>query len=1190
MSSEKILAELDNEQRQAASVSVNAVVAAGAGSGKTKVLAARYAWLVMDRKIPVDQILTLTFTNKAVSEMYSRIYDLLSSEQTNAEARQAIANFHEARISTLDSFSALIARQAARRYGITPEFKINDAAVRELALSLSLPFVLEHRDNPELQMLLADKKIRRVAEELFAGTVLAYSPITRPLDLSGFMKKQQDELVKQWNIKTAAAEKLIETIKNEMEAVTKKTGVLYTALQTIINKKHPAIPGIENIFNGDNARRKDFSVYFEFLAELKSVSLVGGNAAEFSLIKDSIKELREPLYGELESIANMALQNNITKAVFPLVEEFQNQFNRKKREAGILTFNDIACLAVDALSDHPDIRQVYKDSSRAIMVDEFQDNNSLQRDLIFLLAEKPERQAQGIPRPEELTHDKMFFVGDEKQSIYRFRGADVSVFRRLAKDLSGSGAPAGKSLSLVHNYRSNPRLIEAFNRIFGGTPPDIPGVFLNDDSERADFEAGYIRLNPPASIENENEKTAEPLLTFCFLDEGALNKNDSEGLDHTELEAAFIAAKIRKLVDEEFKIQVRENGETVSRPCAYGDFAVLQRSYSHQNFLEKQLKIFGIPFNADRPAGLFNDAPVNDLYHLLRLLAYPLDRFSYAAVIRSPFFRLSDETLTICLLDTTAPPFDEALEGNIPVEEREKFQAARRHFNGLSSEVSTLSVTELLTKLWFDEGYRYETIWTASAQIYSGLFDLFFEIARKSDESGKGLPDFIDHVSALISLDERADDLDIPSEDETGVRLMSIHKSKGLEFPVVFVYNCGGKGANLTNTESVFFSNEWGLSLNLPQADELSGNSGNYFFKTGKEQEKARSEAELRRLLYVAMTRAESALFVTASLPEQNKDEKEEYDPSEAETPEDFITNRIVQLSLKAKNGINSFLDLLVPVIASCEDPPFYIEAIPVLPGTELRRLAGKSREKSAGKAETMFMAAEKAAPFYATTDTVFLSSPEIRQSRAPVNASKLKIETPENSVDEDLPPDDDKSSNLDRLLKLCKLEAADFGTIAHSFIEDHFVGRIPLIPPKFLAKINEVHWAAVNAEAKNMAAKFFESDLGKISMNAVYRETEFPIITMVNYNNGKIPVRGQLDLVFESNGIMYVVDFKTDRRENPAEHSGQLAVYARAVSDIFGKPVQSWLFYLRSGHEVEMTAMVEQVNIEKMVDNAISV
>ncbi|GHV25206.1 hypothetical protein FACS189498_3230 [Spirochaetia bacterium] len=820
MSSEKILAELDSEQRQAASVSVNAVVAAGAGSGKTKVLAARYAWLVMDRKIPVDQILTLTFTNKAVSEMYSRIYDLLSSEQTNTEARQAIANFHEARISTLDSFSALIARQAARRYGITPEFKIDDAAVRELALSLSLPFVLEHRDNPELQMLLADKKIRRVAEELFAGTVLAYSPITRLLDFSGFIKKQQDELVKQWNIKTAAAENLIDTIKTEMGGVTKKTGALYTNLQTILRKKSPGIPGIENIFNGDNARRKDFSAYFEFLAELKSVSLVGGHSDEFSLIKDSIKELREPLYGELESIANMALQNNITKAVFPLVGKFQNQFNRKKREAGILTFNDIACLAVDALSDHPDIRQVYKDSSRAIMVDEFQDNNSLQRDLIFLLAEKPERAAQGIPRPEELTHDKMFFVGDEKQSIYRFRGADVSVFRRLAKDLSGSGAPAGKSLSLVHNYRSNPRLIEAFNRIFGGTPPDIPGVFLGDDAERADYEAGYIRLNPPDSIENENKNNA-PLLTFCFLDKGALDKNDSEGLDHAELEAAFIAAKIRHLVDEECKIQVREDGETVSRPCAYGDFAVLQRSYSHQNLLEKQLKLFGIPFNADRPAGLFNDAPVNDLYHLLRLLAYPLDRFSYAAVIRSPFFRLSDETLTICLLDTVAPPFDEALEGNIPAEEREKFQAARRHFNGLSAEASTLSVTELLTKLWFDEAYRYETIWTASAQIYSGLFDLFFEIARKSDESGKGLPDFIDHVSALISMEERADDLDIPSEDEIGVRLMSIHKSKGLEFPVVFVYNGGGKGANVTNTESVFFSNEWGLSLNLPQPNGL---------------------------------------------------------------------------------------------------------------------------------------------------------------------------------------------------------------------------------------------------------------------------------------------------------------------------------------------------------------------------------
>ncbi|MCL1817794.1 MAG: UvrD-helicase domain-containing protein, partial [Spirochaetaceae bacterium] len=150
MSCGSILAGLNADQLGAATAVRNAVVAAGAGSGKTKTLAARYAWLIMEKGLKADEILTLTFTNKAANEMYGRIYGLLAAQKEDARASAAIADFYKARISTLDSFCAGIVRSAARRYGIAADFVIDNAGVRELAREAALPFVLDNRENPAL--------------------------------------------------------------------------------------------------------------------------------------------------------------------------------------------------------------------------------------------------------------------------------------------------------------------------------------------------------------------------------------------------------------------------------------------------------------------------------------------------------------------------------------------------------------------------------------------------------------------------------------------------------------------------------------------------------------------------------------------------------------------------------------------------------------------------------------------------------------------------------------------------------------------------------------------------------------------------------------------------------------------------------------------------------------------------------
>ncbi|MDR1419491.1 MAG: UvrD-helicase domain-containing protein [Treponema sp.] len=1191
MSIESILAGLDRSQRRAATAGRNAAVAAGAGAGKTMVLASRYAWLVMEKKYRVNEILALTFTNKAAGEMYSRIYQTLRAESGSGEAREAVAGFSGAKITTIDSFCASVVRAAARYYGLSPEFAIDDDSVRELVMEAALPFVLDHRDNPALQTLLADRNVRAVAEDLFAETALKYSPLGRPIDFEKYLAVQIQGLLDGWKKKTAQALALVDELDSAMETVSRRDLKMDADLRGLLGKERPRTPDLGSLEEITPELKGDVASYFEWLSDLASVGRRGGGG-EYDGIKANIGTLKDSLCGELQSIANTALQIDVVESVFSLMDEFQILCGSLKRKAGLLAFGDIACLAVNALAEYPDLRKVYKDEIKSIMIDEFQDNNSLQKDLVFLLAEDPLRMERGIPGPESLSEGKVFFVGDEKQSIYRFRGADVTVFRGLAEGLNPLSGPARpgppEDLSLVYNYRSAPALVTAFNRVFGGigeeetrAGPDAQEgerrlcVFSGGGGEN--FEARYFPFYPrfPAP-EGVRE---EPRLHFCFLDEGRINRDDPEGLSSGELEAVHIAHKIREMIDSGHVLRVREHGKYVERPCRYGDFAVLQRSLSRQYSLERQFRDFGILYNAEIPAGLFSDAPVNDLYSLLRLLVYPEDRIAYAALLRSPFVRLDDSSLTLCLLGGAGAeaarrkflPFDEALDSLLPQASLEKFRNGRDLYRTLREDARVLSVTEILTRLWYDEGYRYETLWSASSQIYGELFDLFFELARGIDARGRTLADFIDYLEDFIGREERPDDLSVNVERESGVRIMSIHRSKGLEFPVVFVYRAASVERTARNDSAVYYSERWGAALNLPQAEELPSDSGNYFFNMSRDEENSMVTAELRRLLYVAMTRAECELFLTASVPQPPK--KKGASPLEAD---ESFRERMIALAAEERN-VHSFLDLLLPVLAECEDPPYTVEPVRIHTRETLKSLRRRFVQ-SAGREPAMEEAAALAAPLYGKASLLFPPHP----ASLPVPASGLYHE--KHTGEEEPPP----PGGLDAFLSKTGLRAADFGIIVHAFLDDFLQGREPRIPPPVLSRLDERDWPAASALADGMMKGFLTSPLGKLSLSSARRETEFPFVSAVTLRAGErdriVPVSGKMDLVFEAEGMIHVVDFKTDRDERPDDHFGQLAVYSRAAGDIFGGRVRPWLFYLRSGRAEDLSGRLDGVDIEKMV------
>lgn len=1113
---DEVLSQLNENQKKAVCTVENAVVTAGAGSGKTTVLAYRYAYLIIKKRFTVDSILTLTFTNKAANEMYERIYKMLLDNSSDVCAKEAVDNFYKANIQTIDSFCTKVARTGSALFGIAPDFKNDDAALSDIIKKTALEFMIDNRENKILQKIAADKKIKTSAENLFADIIINHSPITRPLNFNDMLEKQISIIINDYNI-------------------------LVLDIENILKEKKKAIPKpvcIENIFNDYQDTEKikqEITAYIDFVHSIRG---------------------QKEKYKKLVQITNFIFNIQAIKEIFRLLEKFQKICGNKKRFASILSFNDIAYLAVDVLTLYPDIRRIYKNQIQAIMIDEFQDNNKLQKDMIFLLAENEEQMKTGLPEYKDLSPCKMFFVGDEKQSIYKFRGADVSVFRTFDEEFTKNSVERGQNVHniiLAANYRSRKELIKPFNMIFK--------YIFSGVSEK--YEAKFGMLN----AERRSLNTGGKFIHFAFFDSENIPQTKADNLSTYDLEAAFIACKIKKIVHPEsnFTVLRKESAEAES-PCCYNDIAILMRKKSHQNEIEKQLKSWGIPYNAEEPVSLVDEEFVNDSIAYLRLLLYPKDILSYAAVLRSPFVCLSDLGLSVCMLKYNKTPFENNIINLLSEDDAVKYQKAGEYYRELRAEIENcdLNIALLITKFWYNSGYRFESLVSPYYENKSEIYDFFFELACKADRQGKNPAQFLEYIEDLQKngFEEGAkkiESLNIPVERGHGVHILTIHKSKGLEFPVVFIYGCGDKEKSQRNAGAYYFTHDDKLNydlltLNLPSAEGLKNEKySNYFFSKYKNEEQKKSTAELKRLLYVAATRAESALFLTGTLPKLTKLEKESvlYDN---ETDPLIKRLKLYRDKLADKTFSASFLNLIVPAVLAAEEEDeeqsWIIESIPFLSREELRKLAKDYAQiKDKRPADTILIQRiESAKKYYAgaCVEEPYVSSVNY------MSASKM--------YDDDIVLWKKRQSPKIIVKNKGYLSAVDFGTIVHNIIEDRFKG-VKECPPKkgFLKR------------AHSMADNFFNSELGKKSLAAPFIKTEYPFVSLIEDGNKKIYISGKIDLLFRNEESLYIIDYKTDKEIEPQRHTAQINVYKKAVCDIFPdeKNIKAYLFYLRSGKEI---------------------
>ncbi|HEY9055225.1 MAG TPA: UvrD-helicase domain-containing protein [Rectinemataceae bacterium] len=1144
---------LDPFQREAALSPLTCIVTAGAGAGKTSVLVARFLHLVLDRGIPVRSILALTFTKKAAAEMYERIHAALSAVDSDI-ARAQVADFGSARISTLDAFCKELASGLAPRLGYTSGFSVDDPACSDLALAVASRFIGQHRGEEGLADLLASFSYASIVRDLFAELGSAF---VSPLRLLGPIFVPMGPRL------AALGQKALDA---RLDRLNETCGSIILSGQDIASPHKDCQAALDAAFAFSEASHSVEAPRFPDLSSLSpallglsqlGLSSYGRNPEELEVKALAASAREEAKF--LAKIADYAAFFPVQLRLLELLDEYAAELAEAKRRADIMDYKDLGACALSALGDK-NTRSYWKGRFQAILIDEFQDNNLPQKELLFYLAEQPEAFSPSEVAPEDLVPGKLFFVGDEKQSIYRFRGADVTVFRHLARQVSAAQGGRG-ALSLAINYRSSSNLVGFFNELFSS-------VFNEHPAEgRAAWDADYRAMLPPPSREAVEAEFASTirLIVQEKAEDDPEEANDFLGPD--ESIAWRTAQVIRAWVG---KMELRpKRGQGSPRRAGYGDFAVLLRTTTHQHRLERWFRILNIPYDSEAPRALFADSPANDIYAALCLLADPGDRPSCLAVLRSPLCGISDSGFASLAGWPRLGSILMGEGGELPEDldegDRRALAETGAFFRRLAREARTASNADLVECIWFEGGLRLGILQRPSARPFLEHFQALFRLAAEADKAGCGLAGFLGRLRPFIEGVQEVLELESSvQQDSSCVKILTIHKAKGLQFPIVLVPWTEGQAKNRRD-QPLWHRLDGCAAIDVKPFNVPKARAENVFFSLAVEEEKQKNLAELRRLFYVACTRAEDHLVFLAKAPKRER------------------------------LGETSFL--------------YYLESL---------------HEKLKGRIERISMpAVSKAEAFGARTPSPELDprdflpayleadAPEDRPPRLNVSVSELQRLAASESPQPAPGPAPGLAQDAAEIPLRSPIPPDLFGTLCHEAIE-HAVrsGSIEGFVPSegLLGGIDPEDGRAAIGLSLGFARSFLDGEIGTMLSSCELVETEKPFLISLG---GRV-IEGRMDLYARSRDVVYVIDFKSDLVEDPQRYSVQLELYRLAAcrleklrsrapgyegnatpagpagSDGDYKTVKAGLYWLRSGRlswaasplpESELAALAERAS-----------
>ena len=824
----------------------NVVLEASAGTGKTSVLVSRYVNLL---KAGIDpaHILAITFTRKAAAEMRERILHELRASAARSEIDRARwielrDRLADIAISTIDAFCLSLLREFPLEADLDPGFEMADETevprLVEEALDRSLRILTGvARTDPDVALVFAQLGIARTREglaSLLERRLVAWSALDR------FLARGPADLTAEAVCRHAIVrlDDVLRTVPGGLHRFLDEGPVAHPRYQ-LLARELRRLPELRGAGNPEIRAVLD-RVAAHFLTQDGQPRKGGGitpyNASHYpgdaaarrhrAAVFDRAPAIKDVVFAFTRDL-NVVLARGVRRMFAVALKEYRRTLD----ERSVLDFSDVLDRALDLLRRMDEFAQSrFRLESRYhhVLVDEFQDTSRAQWELVSLLIQS---WGEGLGLA---TQPSIFIVGDRKQSIYRFRDAESAILQEAGRYIQALRPGGNPRRSIARSFRAVPELLEFVNEVFTEIADGQEG------GGRFTYTEGDRFPTPPAA------PGADPVPAFRGSALGLIASNDPDAC------AAAVAEEVARILRED---TVRDKKTGIARQATPGDIAILFRSRTSHRELERELGRRGIPSYVYKGLGFFDADETKDLMALVRYLANPSSDLRAAAFLRSRFIRLSDRALALLAPDLAAallagltPEAVSQLDG----EDRRVLDIARRFVPGWLEQVDRVPPAELLDAILGDSAYAYELRGPRQAQAWENVKKMRALVRRIQNRGYATLPRIANHLDALTAGDESNAVL----EAIDAVNLMTVHASKGLEFPIVFVVNLARGASGPPRPVRVIVDGA---------GDEPSVSVGP-FVSEMDEADRAREQHETRRLLYVALTRARDRLYLASAL------------------------------------------------------------------------------------------------------------------------------------------------------------------------------------------------------------------------------------------------------------------------------------------------------------------------------------
>ncbi|MEE1326837.1 MAG: helicase-exonuclease AddAB subunit AddA [Streptococcus sp.] len=1164
----------------------NILVSASAGSGKTFVMVERIIDKIL-RGITVDQLFISTFTVKAAGELKERLEKRISQSLQKATDNDLKTYLNEqllalqtADIGTMDAFTQKLVNQYGYTLGISPTFRImtdkseQDLVKNDVFADLFADY-MTGQNQDIFRKLVRNFSGNRKDSSAFRGIVYKIYDFSQATDnpkkwlaevfLKGAKTYTDFSAIPDQEVADFLA--CMHETANQLQDVTdledykQKTAkgtptAAYKKHLNMIEHLHEWAMHFETLYGRDGLGRLATDVA-DLIPSSSAVTVAGVKYPIFKTLQGRLTGLKH-----LETIFKYQLESlPLLELLQAFMQDFSEQYLQAKIQENTFEFSDIAHFAIQILEENPDIRELYQDKYHEVMVDEYQDNNHTQERMLELLSNGHNR----------------FMVGDIKQSIYRFRQADPQIFNQKFKDFQ-EHPEHGKLILLKENFRSQSEVLDATNSVFTHLMDESVGEILYDGMHQ-------LVAGSPAQKEAHPENETQVLIYDTDDSSELASSPEEEQINPNEVK--LVAKEIIRLHNEE--------------GVAFEDITLLVSSRTRNDGILQTFEHYGIPLVTDGgEQNYLKSIEVMVMLDTLRALDNPLNDYALVALMRSPMFAFNEDDLARLALQTNEDEtranlyqkLEHALANQGQHAElvkpalRQKLKDFMTCFSKWRDFAKWHSLYDLIWKI-YNERFYYDYVGNLprAEQRQANLYALALRANNFEKTGFKGLSRFIRMIDRVLESENDLADVEV-ALPKHAVNLMTIHKSKGLEFKYVFILNIDKKFSIQDTMSPLILSRQNGAGIKY-LADMREELDTDVFptvkvsmdtlpYQLNKRELRLATLSEQMRLFYVAMTRAEKKLYLVGKASSEKLVDK--YSGKSENN----------HLPVAEREAFMTFQDWMLAIHESYKNLPFQVEFVTDEDLTEEK--IGQIEVKSAITPDDLSnnRQSENIAEALDRLEAVeelnakYQSAINLPSLRTPSQVKKLYEPVMDtDGVDVMAKKDQVKPSfALPDFSKKAKVEATAIGSAMHELMQ-----RISLSQKVTLEDISTA-LTQVSAEdevkarirLENVLDFFENSSLGQLiqqNTDKIYREAPFAMLKEDPESKEKFVVRGIVDAYLLLEDRLVLLDYKTDKYTNSEEikdrYQGQMALYAEALSKSYHIDQVDKYLVLLGGESMEL-------------------